>query len=357
MGCNALQCCLVLVLMSTYTALPMGKKEDHVEMTDEERQLKEQQDMEYYRYITQIFSEMQNDPKLSQALENLTSSDMHAGGIIDHLHLAEHDVRMRLDEIKRMEIERQREMIRQKRIALEKKDGNEWHPMHHENKETFETEDLMKLAKKHAHMLSSLEKDRKREFKLYEMKKEYDKKEKLKKMSTKEQEEFINHEKQREEEGKKHERVHEPGSEAQMHETWEKDDDLDPESFDVKTLFNLHDKNGDGYLDLFELETTLLSEVDKVYNESDPETDPRERQEELERMSEHMMDSIDEDKDNLISMDEWLHHSSEDKSYKDDEEWKPLTEEDQYTTEEYEEYLKEYGNDEQPTPDPTPPPQ
>ena len=58
------------------------------------------------------------------------------------------------------------EMIRQKRIALEKKDGNEWHPMHHENKETFETEDLMKLAKKHAHMLTSLEKDRKREFKV-----------------------------------------------------------------------------------------------------------------------------------------------------------------------------------------------
>ena len=54
MGCNALQCCLVLILLSTYTALPMGKKEDHVEMTDEERELKEQQDMEYYRYITQV---------------------------------------------------------------------------------------------------------------------------------------------------------------------------------------------------------------------------------------------------------------------------------------------------------------
>ena len=58
--------------------------------------------------------------------------------------------------------------------------------------------------------------------------------------------------------------MHEPGSEAQLHEAWERDDELDAENFDERTLFNLHDKNGDGYLDLYELETTLLSEVDKV---------------------------------------------------------------------------------------------
>jgi len=351
MGCKIFRYCLVFVLFYTCSTLPLGKKEDHVEMSDEEKELKGQQDMEYYRYISQVFSEIQNDPELSRALENLTEADMHAGGVIDHLHLAKHDIRMRLDEIKRMEIERQRDLIRQKKLTLEKKEGNEWHPMHHENKETFEAEDLLKLAKKHSHMLETLEKSRKRDFKLYEMKKEHDKKEKMKKMSTKEKEEFLKHEKEKEEKDKQHEKLHEPGSEAQLHETWEKDDELDPESYDSKTLFNLHDKNGDGYLDLYELETTLLSEVDKVYNESDPNTDLRERQEELDRMSEHMMESIDKDADSLISMDEWLKHN-EDTNYKEDNEWKPLTEEDQYTDEEYAEYEKEFEDEEQPTPPP-----
>ena len=39
---------------------------------------------------------------------------------------------------------------------------------------------------------------------------------------------------------------------------------LDPEYFDLKTLFKLHDKDGDGVLDEYELETMFLADLDKV---------------------------------------------------------------------------------------------
>ena len=58
------------------------------------------------------------------------------------------------------------ELIRDKKIGAEKTDGNGWHPLHHENKETFGVEDLQQLAKKHALMLQTLEKNRRREFKV-----------------------------------------------------------------------------------------------------------------------------------------------------------------------------------------------
>ena len=63
----------------------------------------------------------------------------------------------------------------------------------------------------------------------------------------------------------------------------------------------------------------------QVYNESDPNTDLRERREELERMSSHMVGSMDKDDDQMISLDEWMKHKDE-KEYKEDHEWKPLTE-------------------------------
>lgn len=49
------------------------------------------------------------------------------------------------------------------------------------------------------------------------------------------------------------------------------------DAFDPKTFFNLHDLNGDGYWNAEELEALFQMELDKVYNESNPDDDPRER--------------------------------------------------------------------------------
>ena len=47
---------------------------------------------------------------------------------------------------------------------------------------------------------------------------------------------------------------HAPGREEQLKEVWEKDDGLDPTTFNPKTFFRMHDINGDGVLDSKELE-------------------------------------------------------------------------------------------------------
>merc|ERR1712142_1253422 len=104
---------------------------------------------------------------------------------------------------------------------------------------------------------------------------------------------------------KKHDKVHEPGHKAQLEEVWEDVDGIDAD-FDPKTFFNLHDKNSDGYLDQFELKTLFLHDLDKVYNESDPDLDNVVRNEEMERMREHVMKQMDKDKDGVISMEEFM---------------------------------------------------
>ena len=46
-----------------------------------------------------------------------------------------------------------------------------------------------------------------------------------------------------------------------MKEVWEETDHLDPDDFNPKTFFALHDTNGDKKLDMFELEALFIKEV------------------------------------------------------------------------------------------------
>ena len=73
-------------------------------------------------------------------------------------------------------------------------------------------------------------------------------------------------------------------------QVWDKSDGYDPDNFNPRTFFYLHDKNGDGYLDYYESETFFLHDLDKLYNTSDPNVDMWERSEELERMRHHMLE-------------------------------------------------------------------
>ncbi len=52
---------------------------------------------------------------------------------------------------------------------------------------------------------------------------------------------------------------------------------MDKDSFDPRTFFYLHDLDGNGYWDEHELNALFQKELDKVYNETDPNDDPRER--------------------------------------------------------------------------------
>lgn len=47
-----------------------------------------------------------------------------------------------------MEVEYQRDLLRQKKDHMVGIDRNYWNPIHHNNKDTFEAEDLKKLLSK-----------------------------------------------------------------------------------------------------------------------------------------------------------------------------------------------------------------
>lgn len=344
--------CLLLTVLVREIISPPPKDRESAEVNDKwkyntEGLSKEQaQDQEYYRYLTQVISELEKDNDFKTVLSNATEEDIRSGKIADKLDLVGNHVRQKLDEVKRMEVEYQRDLLRQNKDHMVGIDRNYWNPIHHDDKVAFSKDDLKKLLSKHNDMMTEQDRKRRKDFKDYELEKEHTRREKMKNMTEEEKkkEEEIYKDKHH----KKHEKMHEPGHKPQLEEVWEKEDGLDPEAFNPKTFFKLHDKNDDGYLDVFELETLFLTDLDKNYNESDPDVDIKEREEEMERMREHVMKSMDKDKDGLISKEEFM-NESEDEDFAEDKEWKPLTDEEQYTDEElseYEKMMEEEDNDE-----------
>jgi hypothetical protein len=61
--------------------------------------------------------------------------------------------------------------------------------------------------------------------------------------------------------------------------------------------------------------------LDKIYNVSDKAFDPVEREEEMNRMREHVMSEIDKDKDRMVSLQEFI-AATQQKEFDKNEEWK-----------------------------------
>lgn len=52
---------------------------------------------------------------------------------------------------------------------------------------------------------------------------------------------------------------------------------MDKNDFNLETFFALHDLNSDGYWNAEEIEALFQIELEKVYNETDPADDPKEK--------------------------------------------------------------------------------
>merc|ERR1712117_138184 len=204
-------------------------------------------------------------------------------------------------------------------------------PVHLEvGQESFEKEDLKKLILSTTKDLEEADKNRRDEFKKYEMEKRHERESRLKEAQ---EDEF----RQMQEKHKKHERPHHPMTKDQLEEIWEDKDNMRPEDFDPKTFFAFHDLNGDGVWDQDEVKMLFEKELDKVYNKDAPEDDMLERAEEMERMREHVFKESDVDRNNLISFEEFLSETKRDE-FDNDPGWDTLDEEDPFTDEEFRAY-------------------
>jgi len=293
---------------------------DHAnENTDEEAAY----NLEYERYLQEVVQLLESDPEFKAKLEKANPDDIKSGKIAEELDFLQHGVRSKLNEIKRREMDRLRDALREK---AERENGIHelvipGHINHEE--ETFEKEDLRKLVIQATKDLEELDKKRAQDFKEYEMQKELAWRQKLANMTEEERQKAMQEHNDTLKKHNQHPDVVHPGSKAQLEDVWQSVDKLPKDSFDPNTFFQLHDLTGDGYLDTGELEALFQKELDKVYDKNNPEDDMRERDEEMARMREHVMKEWDHNKDGLISRDEFLTDTKK-KDFNQDPGWETL---------------------------------
>ncbi|XP_054720982.1 nucleobindin-2-like isoform X2 [Uloborus diversus] len=329
--------------------------------------------LEYGRYLQQVVQALEEDKDFAKKLENISAEHIRSGHIAKELEFVKHNVRSKLDELKRMEVDRLRKLLQQQMERTElglyrdgdghllnSPDGRRWRtiPSHRsgsegldrkrvkipshldiENPHSFEIEDLKKLIQTATSDLEELDKKRREEFKQYEMEKEAKYRESLKNMTEEEKKETEKHHEEMIEKHKDHPRIHHPGSKPQLEQVWEEQDHMPKEEFNPKTFFAMHDVNGDGHLDVQEVEAILIPEVKKLYNPNNEEDDPAEMEEEFHRMREHVFNETDKNKDGLISLEEFL-KMTEQQDFQKDEGWKDLDEQTVFSDAELEEFMR-----------------
>ncbi|CAF1467524.1 unnamed protein product [Rotaria magnacalcarata] len=276
--------------------------------------------LEYGRYLKEVVEILESDPEFKKKIENASLSDIKSGNIAEHLSLVQHHIRTQLDEAKQREMIRLRELVGQRvrnlsdkqRAALARGDARgkltrEFLPQHvdHKNVETFGQTDLERLIRHASRDLDELDRKREKEFKDYEMQKEYERRAQLAKLNSEERRKLEQMHAEALEKKKHHPKVNHPGSVDQIEQVWEDVDKLDADQFSPKSFFNLHDINTDGFLDEGEIEAIMLKEAEKVHDGT-PEADPVEKQEELDRMRQHLLTEFDKNADRMLSLEEFL---------------------------------------------------
>ncbi|KAK4473845.1 hypothetical protein MN116_003177 [Schistosoma mekongi] len=126
------------------------------------------------------------------------------------------------------------------------------------------------------------------------------------KSSDKERAEMLRNFSESAERHRRRPKIYQPGSQDQLKEYWEKGKGLDREFFNPRTLFAEIDLDGDGYLDVNEIEALLQRELEKVYNPGDPDYDQFEASYDQTRMRKKFLERFDKNGDYLVSRDEFL---------------------------------------------------
>nr|CAG4652068.1 EOG090X0B17 [Triops cancriformis] len=338
----------VLVLLQVCVAPPVDPKkpseDEHSQNEVSPNNENEDLGLEYNRYLKEVVQALESDPEFRKKLESADQEDIRNGKIARELDYVHHNVRSKLDELKRQEMERLRHLAMQE---YERSQGIPAQnrlklPGHidHKNPMTFEIEDLRKLIVQTTRDLEAADRQRKEEFKQYEMQKEFEHNEKLKVLDEEKRKAEQKAWEESQNKHKQHPKLHHPGSKDQLEEVWEKQDHLDPESFDPRTFFALHDLDGNQVWDADEVKALFTKELDKMYDPNAPEDDMKERYEEMERMREHVFNESDVNRDGLISYQEFLDQTKK-AEFERDPGWQGLDEQPVYNREEYVEFERQ----------------
>ncbi|XP_062328148.1 nucleobindin-2a [Osmerus eperlanus] len=310
--------------------------------------------LHYDRYLREVIDFLEKDPHFREKLHNTDMEDIKQGKLANELDFVGHHIRTKLDELKRQEVNRLRTLIKAKQDV---EGGNDmvvdhqallkqFEYLNHMNPHTFVVDDLDRLIKSATNDLENFDKDRHEEFKKYEMMKEHDRQEHLRTLDDEGRKKEEEHYEEMKKKHADHPKVNHPGSENQLKEVWEEGDGLDPEDFDPKTFFNLHDTNGDGFFDEQELEALFTKELEKIYDPTNEEDDMVEMEEERLRMREHVMNEVDSNKDRLVSLEEFL-VATKKKEFLEPDSWETLEQNQAYTDEEMREFEEHLVRQEQ----------
>ncbi|KAL3993030.1 caspase 6 [Sarotherodon galilaeus] len=348
---------LLLVQLLCLEAVPISIDKTKVkepEKKPEEPPASVDTGLHYDRYLREVIDFLEKDQHFREKLHNTDMEDIKQGKLAKELDFVSHHVRTKLDELKRQEVNRLRTLIKAKQdleggndIAVDHQALlKQFEYLNHMNPHTFEVEDLDRLIRSATKDLENYDKERHEEFKRYEMMKEHDRREHLKTLDDEERKKEEEHYEEMKKKHADHPKVNHPGSQNQLKEVWEEADGLDPEDFDPKTFFNLHDTNGDGFFDEQELEALFTKELEKIYDPTNEEDDMVEMEEERLRMREHVMNEVDSNKDRLVSLDEFL-VATKKKEFLEPDSWETLEQNQAYTDDEMREFEEHLVQQEQ----------
>ncbi|KAK7938572.1 hypothetical protein WMY93_001898 [Mugilogobius chulae] len=345
-------CVLLLSLSVVVLSVPLERNEAPPEEKEEPQEENMDTGLYYDRYLREVIEVLETDSHFREKLQTANTEDIKSGRLSKELDLVGHHVRTRLDELKRQEVSRLRMLLRAKldsanTQSLQMDHASLLKQFEHldpHNQNTFEAKDLELLISTATKDLENYDAERHEEFKRYEMLKEHERREYLKSLDQEKREQ---EQKRLEELKDKHRHIPKSTPRVdQLKEVWEETDGLDPKEFNPKTFFKLHDTNEDGVLDEQELEALFTKELEKVYNPKNEEDDMMEMEEERLRMREHVMNSVDLNKDRLVSLDEFI-KSTEKKEFNSHKEWETLDTKQVYTEEELQRFEAELRDKEE----------
>lgn len=350
------QCGLVLLslwLCSQSVPISVDKTKEKPQEEELEPPQSAETGLHYDRYLREVIEYLEKDPHFKEKLKNANMDDIKQGKLSKELDFVHHNFRTKLDEVKREEMNRLRMLIK---VKHDVKGGNgrkldhqallkQFDHLNHMNPNTFEVEDLDRLIQSATKDLENFDKERHDEFKKYEMTKEHERRERLNSMNEAERKTEEQHYEELRKKHADHPKVNHPGSEDQLKEVWQESDGLDPDNFDPKTFFKMHDSNGDGFFDESELEALFTRELDKVYNPENEEDDMVEMEEERLRMREHVMNEVDTDKDRLVSLAEFMAATKKEEFLEKDE-WETLEQNPLYSEDDLKQYEQHLVNEE-----------